>query len=70
MFKRIKGLFNTHCCEEFTQWENKEVVFSYIPSQSENLLAHVLQEKREYSKRWQERHCTICGKIQQRELRY
>ncbi len=66
----IERIFDTHICQEFTQWEDKEATFESLFSRHENLVAHIHMDKKIYTKRWQERQCTICGKITQRELRY
>lgn len=57
-----------HVCEEFTQWENKEALFSRPATMEEYVSANT--RTIEFTRRWQERQCTICGKIEQRTLRY
>ena len=71
MLKRIKRLWGwfwgIHICEEFTQWE--EFVREYSrPTKIIECFSDPLITEVHYSIRGQERKCTICGKIQQREL--
>ena len=56
-----------HVCDEFTQWEELSGRFSR-PRDIDDIRAGVLTETIEFTSRWQERQCTICGKIEQRRL--
>ena len=57
-----------HVCEEFTQWEDHQANFRRPATMDEHVWAKT--ETVVFTRRWQERHCTICGKIQQRDLEY
>jgi len=77
MFNWFWKLLGIHCCEEFTQWEEKRARFSRIPTTMDERL-HVITRQTgwnqaddgriQYTEHWQERRCTLCGKIQQRKL--
>lgn len=66
-----------HVCEEFTQWERKAERRARMPVTFEERL-HVMTRQVpwnqaddgliRYERKWQERRCTLCGKIQQRDL--
>lgn len=61
------------CCEccgngEFTQWEKKESEWTRNPTLAER--ASGTTDLIEYTRTWQERCCTLCGKIQQEELEF
>lgn len=66
-FRRLVGLT---CCIEFTQWEDHKAEFSRPITRDDNIPYTSHMETIEYTKRWQERRCTICGKIQQRRLKW
>ncbi len=71
MFNWLWKWFGWHVCEEFTRWERRTAKCSRLPTNSEvfnGLLANVLISTITFTKTWQERCCTICGKIQQRRL--
>ncbi len=55
-----------HVCEEFTQWETIMAEYERPARISEPtfLTTGVVP----YTKRWQERKCTICGCVFQRNL--
>ncbi len=60
-------LTGQHYCDEFTQWVMMRCEHSRPAKDIMEVIAantHVIT----YTKRWQERKCTICGKVQQREL--
>ncbi len=68
MWKFIYRLLGWECCGEWTQWETKKANFSRpkrIFDADEFMLT---SETLEFTKRWQERRCTLCGKMQQRDL--
>ena len=65
--KRFWGwLCGIHICEEFTQWEEHKANYIRHVEITEYLAG--FPETIEFTRRWQERHCTICGKIEQRDL--
>jgi hypothetical protein len=57
-----------HVCEEFTRWETFEGKFARVPRDIEESILAGGAERIEFTRRWQERECTICGKLQQRDL--
>ena len=59
--KRILG---QHVCEEFTQWEYKESPWEKTSWHSGKPIV------KQIVRCWQERRCTLCGKIQQEELTF
>ena len=66
--KFIKRLLGWECCGEWTQWESKKANFTrWADVQTDGYVA-LKTDKIEYTKRWQERRCTLCGRIQQRDL--
>ena len=73
MFNWFWKLLGYHVCEEFTQWKVKLARFSR-PATYEEVIngqcAGVQISRVSYSNRWQERQCTICGKLYQRELEH
>jgi hypothetical protein len=52
---------------KYTQWVMKQANYSR-PADYYDLLVDKSVTTIEYTKHWQERHCTICGKVQQKEL--
>jgi hypothetical protein len=58
-----------HVCEEFTRWETFKANCSRVPYSLDERVSAGTTEI-EFTRRWQERQCTICGAIQQRELEY
>lgn len=72
---RVNGVC-AHGCEEFTSWETKE--FTRTPSDVELYQAgytnktsrDAAREGYRIMKRWQERRCTLCGKLYQETLMY
>ncbi len=64
----FRRLFGQTCCVEFTQWELHERSVERAPTSREWLYSSATKVTEVY--RWQERHCTICGKIQQQKLEW
>lgn len=60
----IRKRLGYHVCEEFTQWET--VVGHYSNKLISSQRGTVAEWKS--TERWQERCCTICGKVQQQKL--
>ena len=54
-----------HRCEEFTQWTNRRGQIRIVAGGGNKL-----PDSEQYSltKFWQERRCTLCGKLEQRDL--
>lgn len=68
MISFIRRLLGWDCCGEWTQWETYRGEFNRAPrSSSEKNLAGGV-DTITFTKHWQERCCTLCGRIQQREL--
>ncbi len=67
MRKFIRRLLGWDCCGEWTQWQTYEGTYSRKPSFLMQIICYE-SEDIVFTKRWQERTCTICGKIQQRDL--
>lgn len=65
MFNQLWKWLGYHVCEEFTQWEKVTatvVVTPYIGK------LPVLKMQHEATRTWQERRCTLCGKIYKEKL--
>lgn len=57
-----------HVCEEFTQWETRQENFTRPVRDMTERIKLGWVTTVEYTKRWQERRCTICGVMEQRSL--
>jgi len=73
MFKNLinwykRTILKEHICEEFTQWKTWKQDFSRPTSYRIDGDIALRQNTIEFTKRWQERHCTMCGKMEQRIL--
>jgi hypothetical protein len=64
MINWLKKLLGLHACEEFTRWtERTQMHESAVWLLSDgDLLTKVIK------RRWQERACTICGKVKSLQL--
>jgi hypothetical protein len=64
MFRQIRNwwikAWGGHVCEEFTRWESYEAAFSVTTA--------LMKGSGILIKRWQERTCTQCGKLELRPL--
>jgi hypothetical protein len=58
-----------HVCEEFTQWETYEGKYSRPTSYEQDGSIWIETKKITFTRRWQERRCTICGRLEQRDLK-
>lgn len=67
-FRRLFGSKDRHRCEEFTRWTTREKVTHRAPTEAEKWRGGVHTLIKETA-RFQERECTICGKLEQREIR-
>jgi hypothetical protein len=68
LIKKLWGwLWGIHICEEFTQWDVKTGTY-HRPRLHQDGICDPTISMITYTKRWQERRCTICGKMEQREL--
>ena len=68
MFNWLWKRLGYHVCEEFTQWETHKVTFSRLTDYKRDGMIALRVDRVKYTKRWQERPCTICGRIEQHEL--
>lgn len=68
MRKFIYRLLGWECCGEWTQWEIKKSNFSRPVQVSDGSAWLAQLETITFTKRWQERRCTLCGRMQQRDL--
>ena len=58
-----------HVCEEFTQWQDCRGTYTRPTTVELDGMLALDVDQITYSRRWQERSCTICGLIQQRDIR-
>ena len=66
----IYRLLGWECCGDFSKWETHSGNFSRLSDPDiDGFNAYGYVSRIEYTKRWQERHCESCGKIQQRKLK-
>ena len=69
MFNWFWKWLGYHVCEEFTRWETKQANYSRPRVRyDDGCFQEYSEERITYTRRWQERTCTICGKVEQREL--
>ena len=68
MFNWFWKWLGYHVCEEFTQWENHTHIMKRAATLTERSQAGWREVS--YLESWQQRACTLCGKIQQREVKY
>ena len=66
MFNWLRKKLGYHVCEEFTQWKTYKGTYERQATRQEVIWNGVSVVA--FTKRWQERCCTICSKIQQRSL--
>ncbi len=65
----IRKRLGHHVCEEFTRWERREQDFLKTHEWDDVFgETRVLPKPQKYTRVWQERQCTICGKIEQQSL--
>ena len=68
MIRWLRRILGIECCGPWSPWETHEAKFSRIPFTMDERIRSGWQDSIEFTRRWQERHCTVCGKIQQREM--
>ena len=68
MFGVIRRLIGWECCGEWTQWEVKAANFERPCTMDDGMAFLKGLTTIEHTKRWQERQCTLCGRMQQRNL--
>jgi hypothetical protein len=64
----LRRLLGWDCHGEWTRWETRKATYSRPPLDVEEKLNAGWVDTITYTRRWQERQCTICGWIQQRDL--
>ncbi len=64
----IKKKLGYHVCEEWTQWEQFQGTFRRPTSYEVDGSLWINVKELEYTRRWQERKCTICGRQQVESL--
>lgn len=71
MIKFIKRLLGWECCSggEWTQWITLQVNYIRPTSYERDGSIWIETKEIEFTKRWQERSCTLCGRMQQRNLK-
>jgi hypothetical protein len=70
MINFILRLLGWRCCGEWTQWEVRSQNYSRPVRYSDGNVYLAGEKRLEYTQKWQERRCTMCGKIQQKPLEY
>lgn len=68
MWNWLKKKLGYHVCEEFTQWETKLVHCTRLADPKEVVMNQTTTV--EYTEKFQERRCTLCGKISQESLEF
>jgi hypothetical protein len=67
----LRRWFGWDCCGEWTQWETLQAEYSRPPRDSlEWISLGTTATQVRYTRRWQERRCTLCGRVQQQELQF
>lgn len=70
MFRLLRKLYGwalgCHVCEEFTQWVKKSEDVQLIT----RINGIVVGDPVDVTQRWQERRCTICGRVFQSPLHF
>jgi len=69
MMKFIYRLLGWECCGEWTQWTDRQSDFERPTDYDTDGIIAFRTDRIVFTRRWQERKCTICGKIQQRDLK-
>ena len=68
MFKWFRRLIGLDCCGPWSKWETIRKNFVRPTSIKDDGDITLRQDKIEFTRVWQERHCTKCNKVQQRPL--
>ena len=69
MIRFIKRLLGHHVCDEFTQWDRKSRQICVSLRYPEDGRIALYRPTALRTIHWQERRCTICGKMEQRMLK-
>jgi hypothetical protein len=69
LIRLIKRWMGIHVCEEFTRWEVRNARYSRPANLLEDGPIACRKGTIEFTRKWQERQCTICGRIEQQDLR-
>lgn len=65
-FRRRLGY---HVCDEFTRWTVRTQERLRAPTADEFFRGGVMHQLVRVHDRWQERECTVCGKVHRREIK-
>jgi hypothetical protein len=65
----IYRLLGWECCGEWTQWTTRQADFERPAKYSLDGEIALRTDTIVYTLRWQERQCTVCGRMQQRDLK-
>lgn len=69
MLNFIYRLLGWRCCGEWTPWDDRQANFERpVDILLDSVCAATMNDKVVFTIRWQERKCSVCGKIQQRRL--
>jgi hypothetical protein len=63
--RKLLKFLGFHVCEEFTQWQTREAEFLKTPCVGG---IPIITGQHLVTRRWQERQCTLCGKMEQRQI--
>ena len=66
----LASFYGGHVCNEFTRYEIREENFTRQTSVEKDGTLALKTDEIEFTRRWQERQCTICGVMQQRRLEF
>ncbi|MDE2104711.1 MAG: hypothetical protein KGL39_46170 [Patescibacteria group bacterium] len=70
MIRWLKKKLGYHVCEQFSQWERNAVDCTRPVDWTDGNCYLNGQTTIEFTRKWQQRHCLECGKIQQKRLEY
>lgn len=61
-FARLLGW---RCCGEWTQWERKSATYERPTDFEIDGIMAITHTTIRFTKQWQERKCTLCGRVEQ-----
>jgi hypothetical protein len=72
MMTWLRRFFGLECCGPWSKWERKRIEKQVAPRTAAQASMMMNDDSVGYfvTKRWQERHCQKCGRIQQETLVY
>lgn len=68
MWNWLKKKLGYHVCEEFTQWEAVVVHYTRLADPKEVVMNQTTTV--DFTEYFQQRRCTLCGKIYQERLKF